>query len=148
MAAGSGWTAAADLTIARTTVAQASGYSATGANWVGLFTNQGTAASKTPSAEWTSASDGTYARQAMGASGAGWTMGAYVSATGVAFNNLNQIQFPGVTLNAQNLFCVGFFDALTSGNCQLFADLAASVPVGLTIQVQFNATTDIIFTIY
>jgi len=148
MAAGSGLTAAADLTVARTLVAQASGYSATGANWVALYTTQFTAAAKAGATEWTSASDTSYARQAMGASGAGWTMGAYVSATGVAFNNNAQVQFPAVSGNAQTLFSVGFCDALTSGNIQLFSDLANSNAVALNVNVQFNANTDIVFTIY
>lgn len=150
MAAGSGLTAAADLTVARTLVAQASGYSATGANWVALFTTQFTAAAKAGATEWSSASDTTYARQAMGASGAGWTMGSYVSATGVAFNNTNQIQFPAVATTAQNLYSTGFCDALTAGNIQLFSDLpgVSATPVAIGIQVQYNATTDIIFTVY
>jgi hypothetical protein len=148
MAAGSGLTAAADLTVTKTLIAASGGYGTTGANWVAIYTTQFTAAAKSGATEWTSASDTTYARQAMGASGAGWTVGSYVSATGVAFNNTNQIQFAAVATNAQTLFSVGFCDALTAGNIDLFSDLASSSSVAIGIQVQFNATTDIIFTTY
>lgn len=148
MAAGSGLTAAADLTIAKTIVAQSGGYGSTGANWVALYTTQFTAAAKAGATEWLASSDTSYARQAMGASGAGWTMGSYVSATGVAFNNNAQVQFPAVSGNAQTLFSVGFCDALTAGNIDLFSDLATSVAVALGVNVQFNANTDIVFTIY
>jgi hypothetical protein len=155
MAAGSGLTATADNLAAITFVAKTGGFStgspatSTGANWVSLYTNQGTAASKAPSSEWTSASDTSYARQAMGAAGAGWTIGAYVSATGVAFNNNAQVQFPAVSGNAQTLNCVGFCDAITAGNIILFSDTStANIGVALGVNVQFNATTDIVFTVY
>jgi hypothetical protein len=149
MAAGSGLTAAADLTITKTIIAASGGYGTTGANWVALYTTNFTAAAKAGAVEWTSASDTTYVRQAMGASGAGWTVGSYVSSTGVAFNNTNQIQFPGVSGNGQTLGSTGFCDALTAGNVNLFSDVNGTLPtVAIGIQVQFNATTDIIFTTF
>jgi hypothetical protein len=89
----------------------------------------------------------------MGASGAGWTVNAYVSATGCVFWNNTTFNFPAVTSNAQVLQCVGFCDALTSGNIQLFSDLPTPGDnVAIGIQVQFNttgsATSDIAFTVY
>jgi hypothetical protein len=151
-APGSGLTAAADATISNTLLAKSGGYSGTGANWCALYTTQFTAAAKAGATEWTSGSDGSYARQAMGASGAGWTVNAYVSATGCVFWNNTTFNFPAVTSNAQTLFSVAFCDALTSGNIQIFSDLAASDAVAIGIQVQFNTTgsqtSDIAFTVY
>lgn len=151
MPAGSGLTAAADLSVANTLLAKASGgYSTTGANWVALYTTQFQSTAKAGGVEWSAASDTSYVRQAMGAAGAGWTVNAYVTSTGVMFQNTNQVLFPAVATTAQNLYSVGFCDALTAGNIQLFSDLpgAAATPVALGIQVQFNALTDIQFTVY
>jgi|SRR5271165_590546 len=164
MAAGSGLTAAADTIATKTVTGQAGGFStgtpasSTGANWVSLYTTQFSAAAKAGATEWLVASDGAYARQPMGATGAGWTINAYVSATGVQFFNnnslANPLAFPAVTLNAQNLYSVGFCDAITAGNIILFSDLpgGAATPVSIGIQVQFNTTgsitSDIVFTTY
>jgi hypothetical protein len=149
MAAGSGLTAYGDTAIVKTLVALATNKfqdSGGGANWIALYSLQGTVATKTPTSEWTSGSDTAYARVAVGAAGIGWTIVAWAS-TGTVFNNTSQLAFAAVTGAAQTLFSVGFCDAVTAGNIAWFADLGSTQAVALGIIVQFNAATDIIFTL-
>lgn len=144
--AGSGITAAADLALTRTVVGVTSGaYVTPTNNWVALYSTQFTAQAKAGATEWTTASDtAPYARVAMGAAGAGWTIAAYVSGTGVVFSNTNQITFTAVAGNAQTLYAVGWCDSVgpTGGNVDFFVDLAnnAQLSVPITVQVVLKAT--------
>ena len=149
MAAGNGLTAYGDTAIVKTLIALATNKfqdSGGGANWIALYATQFTVAAKAGATEWTSGSDTSYARVAVGAAGVGWTIVAW-AATGTVFNNTSQLAFAAVSGTAQTLFSVGFCDALTAGNIAWFADLASSQAVALGIIVQFNAATDIIFTL-
>lgn len=150
MAAGSGLTAAADLSITNTLVALASGtYGTTGGNWWACYTTQFTAATKTGATEWLAASDtAPYARQAMGAAGVGWTIAAYASSTGVVWKNTNTLTQPAVAGTGQTLFACGWCDALTSGNIDYFIDLAASQAVNIGTAVILTASTGAVFTTY
>lgn len=149
MAAGSGLTAAADASLTRTIVGvTASAYVTPTNNYVALYTTQFTAASKAGATEWTSASDTAYVRQAMGATGAGWTIAAYSSGVGVVWTNTNTITQPAVAGTSQTLFAVGFCDAASAGNIDFFADLSASQAVAIGVQVVFTASTGITFTTY
>ena len=151
MAAGQGLTAVADLAIVNTIIAKSGQYGSstggntTGSNWIGLSSTQLTTTKAIANAtEWTAASDtAPYARVAMGASGAGWTLTAFVANTGVQINNTNQLQFLGVAGTAQTLNSVLFCDALTAGNIDWFYDLSSPQAVAIGIVVQFNALTDI-----
>lgn len=140
MAAGAGWTAAADASITRTVVGVSSGsYTSPTTNglYVGCFSTQFTSSTKAGATEWTTGSDGSYARQQVGAAGANWTIAAYANGAGVVFSNTNTITFPAVTLNNQTLFSVGLVDTVgpTGGNINIFADLSTSVPVNTTQSV-------------
>src|SRR6266403_3634614 len=146
MAAGNGVTSVKDTEVAKQIIALASGKysdnSAAGANWIGLSSTHVTTTKVAGNfTEWTSGSDGSYARIAMGAAGVGWTIAAFVTGTGVVLSNTSQLAFAAVTSNAQTLFSVGFFDALTVGNLDWFADLSSSQAVAIGIIVQFNAST-------
>jgi hypothetical protein len=148
---GNGLTAVADSAITKTVLGVTSGaYTTPTNNYVALYNTQFTSSSKAGGTEWTSSSDGSYARQAMGATGTGWTIAAYANGTGVIWKNSNPINFPAVTLNAQTLYAIGFCDALTAGNINFFVDLAnngqLSVPIG--ISVVFPALTGAVFTTY
>jgi hypothetical protein len=152
MAAGNGLTSVKDTEITKQLIATAAGKfsdnSAAGANWIGLSSTQVTTTKVAANfTEWTSGSDGSYARIAMGAAGAGWSLAAFVTGTGVVMSNTSQLAFAAVTSNAQTLFSVGFFDALTSGILDWFADLGSSQAVAIGIIVQFNASTDINLTV-
>lgn len=151
MAAGNGFSAYADTAMIKTFIALAAGKfqdAGGGSNWVGLATGNCTVATKAiaTGVEWLVSSDTTYARQAMGAAGIGWTVVAWAS-TGTVMNNTNAIAFPGVATNAQTLGSVCFFDAITVGNMTWFMDIASPGGVGLTIVVNFIAAVDIIFTL-
>lgn len=149
MAAGSGLTAAADTSITKTIVGVTSGaYSSPSNNYVALYTTQFTASTKSGATEWSAASDTAYARQAMGATGTGWTIAAYSNGVGVVFTNTNTITQPAVAGTGQTLFAVGFCDALTSGNIDFFADLSSSQSVAVGVSVVFTASTGISFTTY
>ena len=149
MAAGSGLTAAADASLTRTIAGVTSGaYSTPANNWVACYTTQFTAAAKAGATEWLAASDTAYARQAMGATGTGWTIAAYSSGVGVVWNNTNTITQPAVTGTAQTLSAIGFCDALTVGNINFFSDLASSASVGLGVQVILSAGTGVVYTTY
>jgi hypothetical protein len=147
---GSGLTAATDSSITKYVVGVTSGaYSTPANNYVALYSNQFTSSTKAGATEWSSASDTTYARQAMGATGSGWTIAAYVNGTGVVWSNTNAINFPAVASNAQTLYSIGFCDALTVGNINFFCDLANSgqltVPIGFNVFIL--AGTGAVFTI-
>jgi len=154
MAAGSGFTAAADASISRTIVGVTSGaYSTPSTNgmYAGCFNTQFTAAAKAGATEWTTASDGSYARQQMGVSTAfGWSIAAYVNSTGVVWNNSNTITFPAVTLNNQSLAALGWIDVVTlgSGNINFFYDLSAALSVNIGSNVILNPSTGAVFTTY
>lgn len=150
MAAGSGLTAAVDLTLTKTIVGATGGYTApsAGAMWVALFTNNFTAAAKSPTTgvEWLTSSDTNYARQSMGTGGtgtSGWTINAYASGTGVLFTNFAATTQPAVAGTAQQLGAVGFADTVgpTGGNIDLFADLATPQAVAVGVQVIIAAYT-------
>ena len=151
MAAGSGLTATADASLTRTIVGVTSGaYSTPANNYVALYTNNMTASTKSPTTgvEWLASSDTNYARQAMGATGTGWTIAAYANGTGVVWNNSNTITQPAVAGTLQTLGSVGFCDALTAGNVDFFADLSTPVSVAVGVQVILSATTGAVFTTY
>jgi hypothetical protein len=147
--AANGLTAYGDTAIVKTLIALATNKfqdSGGGANWIALYSTAFTVATKAGATEWTVGSDTAYARVAVGAAGIGWTIVAWAS-TGTVFNNTSQLAFAAVTGTAQTLFSVGFCDAITTGNVAWFADLASLQAVALGIIVQFNAATDIIFTL-
>jgi hypothetical protein len=157
MAAGSGLTATADLTITNTLIALAtSTYSSfggvAGGNWWACYTNNFTAAAKLASTavEWTTASDTNYARQAMGAAGVGWTVTAYASGTGVVWKNTNTLTQPAVAGTSQTLGACGWCDTIgpTGGNSVFFIDLASTDGVGIGTNVVLTALTGAIFTTY
>lgn len=144
MAAGAGLTAAADATLANTIVGKGGGYSSpTTNNWVGCFSTQFTASTKAGATEWTTGSDTAYARVPMGAAGAGWTIGAYVSASGVTFTNTNTLTGPTVAGANQTLFSIGVLDTVgpTGGNVDFFADLSTSLSVNIGATVILPATS-------
>ena len=147
--AANGLTAYGDTAIVKTLIALATNKfqdSGGGANWIALYSTVFGAATKAGATEWTSGSDTTYARIAVGAAGVGWTITAWAS-TGTVFQNTSQLAFAAVATTAQSLFSVGFCDALTAGNVAWFADLAAMQAVAIGIIVQFNSLTDIVFTL-
>lgn len=154
MAAGSGYTAVADASITRTLVGVVSGaYTTPSTNgmYCALYTTQFTAATKAGATEWTTGSDTAYARQQMGTSPAfGWTIGAYVSGTGVQWNNTGAVTQPAVAGANQTLFSVGWVDIVTlgSGNINFFVDLTTSLSVLIGIQVVLAASNGAIFTTY
>ena len=158
MAAGSGLTAAADLTITNTLIALATNKyqdagndAGTGANWWSIYTTQFTLALKAGATEWTTALDTTpYARQAMGAAGIGWTVAAYASSTGVVWKNTNTLTQPAVAGNNQTLFAVGFCNTIgpTGGVVDLFIDLGVSQAVNIGTAVILTAATGAVFTTF
>jgi hypothetical protein len=158
MAAGSGFTAAADASLVNTITGITTGaYPIPSGLWCALYTNNFTAAAKSPTTgvEWLTSSDTAYARQSMGASPtASWTITAYASSTGVVFKNTNTITQPGVAGTAQTLGALGFCDTVgpTGGNVDFFIDLATAQPVGLTVQVILAAASPgpagVTFTLY
>ena len=154
MAAGSGFSAAADASITRTLVGVTSGaYTTPSTNgmYAACYSTQFTAAAKAGATEWTTASDGSYARQQMGVSTAfGWSIAAYVNSTGVVWSNSNTITFPAVTLNSQTLFALGWVDVVTlgSGNINFFYDLTASLSVNIASSVVLSGSTGAVFTTY
>jgi hypothetical protein len=152
MAAGSGLTAGADTSITNTIIGAGSGYTTPTNNWWALFTNQFTAAAKLASTgvEWLVASDSAYARQPMGASGAGWTVAAYASSVGVVWKNTNTLTQPAVTGANQSLFACGWMDTVgpTGGNCDFFIDLGVAQAVNIGTAVILTASTGAVFTTY
>jgi hypothetical protein len=157
MAAGSGYTATADVSIVNTTIGAGSGYSSPTTNlYVICCTNNFTAATKALSTavEWLVSSDTNYTRQAMGASGGGWTVAAYVNSTGVVFKNTNTITQPAVAGANQTLGAIGFNDAAgpTGGNTNFFIDLATPQAVNIGVQVILAAASPgpagVSFTLY
>ena len=151
MAAGSGLTAPSDLTLTKTIIGAGSAYTTPTNNWWALFTGQFTASTKALPTEWLTASDtAPYARQAMGASGAGWTVAAYSNGVGVVWNNTNTLTQPAVAGSGQTLFACGWMDAVgpTGGNCNFFIDLAASQAVNVGTSVILTAATGAVFTTY
>lgn len=157
MAAGSGLTAGSDLFITNTLIALATNKyqdagndAGTGSNWWGCCTNQFTAAAKTlaTAVEWLVASDTAYARQPMGAAGVGWTVAAYASSTGVVWKNTSTLTQPAVLGANQSLFSCGWFNALTSGVCDLFIDLGSAQAVNIGTAVILTASTGSVFTTY
>jgi hypothetical protein len=149
MAAGSGLTAAADSSLTLTIQGvTASAYTTPTNNYWACYTTQFTASTKSGATEWLVANDGAYARQAMGATGAGWTTAAYANGVGVVWKNTNQLTQPAVTLNNQTLFACGWCDALTSGNIDFFIDLGASQAVNIGTAVILTALTGAVFTTY
>jgi hypothetical protein len=154
MAAGSGLTAAVDLTLTRTIVGATSPYTSPsgGAMWCSLYSTQFTAATKAGATEWTTGSDTNYARQALGTGGtntSGWTINAYASGTGVVITNFATLTQPAPS-SSQTLNAVGFCDTVgpTGGNIDLFADLPSPQTVNTGVQVIIAATTGAVFTIY
>jgi len=153
-AAGNGLTAQTDGSITNTLIGKAGGYTSPTNNWVGCFTGNFTAAAKSAATavEWLVANDGAYARQAMGASGAGWTVNAYLSGTGVVWTNTNTITQPAVTLNAQTLGAIGLMDSVgpTGGNANFFIDVASplSVAVGVNVILSGGGSPGLTFTTY
>jgi hypothetical protein len=156
MAAGSGLSAAADLTITNTIIALATNKyqdagndAGTGANWWALYTTQFTAATKAGATEWLAASDtAPYARQPMGAAGVGWTVTAYASGVGVVWKNTNTLTQPAVLGAGQTLFAIGFCNAVTAGVVDTFIDLGASQAVNIGTAVILTAATGAVFTTY
>ncbi len=151
MAASSGLTAAATGTLVNTIVGLGSGYTTPTNNWWALFTNQFSAATKAASTgvEWLVGSDTAYARQAMGATGAGWTIVAWATGVGTQFKNTNTLTQPAVTGTAQTLFACGWMDTVgpTGGNCDFFIDLTSSDGVGIGTNVVLTALTGAIFSV-
>lgn len=138
MAAGSGLTAASDTGITKFIVGvTTTPYTTPANNYVACYTTQFTAATKAGATEWTTASDTAYARQAMGAAGAGWTIAAYASGTGVVWSNTNTITQPAVAGTSQTLFAIGWCDTVgpTGGNIDFFADLGSSQTVNIGVSV-------------
>jgi hypothetical protein len=88
----------------------------------------------------------------MGASGAGWTVAAYVSSTGVVWKNANVITQPNVLGTGQTLGAILWNDGAgpTGGNFNFFADLATpvSVPVGIGVVLGNGSPQGITFTTY
>jgi len=154
MAAGSGFTAAADASITRTLVGVTSGaYTTPSTNgmYAACYNTQFTAAAKAGATEWATASDGSYARQQMGVSTAfGWSIAAYVNSTGVVWSNSNTITVPAVTLNNQSLAALGWVDVVTlgSGNINFFFDLSVALPVNIGSSVVLSGSTGAVFTTY
>jgi hypothetical protein len=155
MAAGSGLTAAADLTVTNTLIALATNKyqdagndAGTGGNWWACYTTQFTASTKSGATEWLVANDGAYARQPMGAAGVGWTVTAYANGTGVVWKNTNQLTQPAVTSNNQTLFACGWCNALTAGVVDYFIDLGVSQAVNIGTAVILTAATGAVFTTY
>lgn len=152
-AAGSGLTAAADLTISKTIIGASGGYSSPTNNWVACYNTQFTAAAKAGATEWTTASDTNYARQAMGASGAGWTVNAYSSGVGVLWTNINQITQPAPS-STQTLNALGWCDSVgpTGGNINFFCDTASPLTINTGVNVVIvayaGAGTGAAFTTY
>jgi len=123
--------------------------------WCSLYTNNFTAASKSPATgvEWLTSSDTAYARQSLGTSGtntSGWTINAYASGTGVVFTNFATLTQPAVAGTAQTSGAVGFTDTVgpTGGNVDLFVDLGTPQAVAVGVQVVLSATTGVSFTTY
>jgi len=155
MAAGSGFTAAVDLTITKTLVGAASGTftpPSGGAMWCSLYSTQFTAAAKAGATEWTTGSNTNYARQSLGTGGtatSGWTINAYSSGTGVVFTNFATLTQPAPS-SSQTLNAFGFCDSAgpTGGNIVIFADSASPQTVNTGVQVIIAATTGAVFTTY
>jgi len=152
-APGDGLTAATDLSLTYYIVGATTGsYTPPGNNYIACYSSQFTNGIKAGATEWSTLSNTTYARQAMGANGTGWTIGAYVNGTGVAWTNTNLIYFPKVASNAQTLYSVAGCDALIAGtgNVNFFCDLPnsgqLSVPIG--INVVLPASTGLAFLTY
>lgn len=151
MAAGSGLVSAADTSITNTIIGAGSGYTTPTNNWWALYTTQFTAAAKSGATEWTTALDtAPYARQPMGASGAGWTVAAYASGVGVVWKNTNTLTQPAVAGNNQTLFACGWCDTVgpTGGNVDFFIDLGVSQAVNIGTAVILTASTGAVFTTY
>lgn len=148
---GSGLTADADTKITNTVVGVTTGaYPVPSNNYAALYSTQFTAQAKAGATEFTTSGYSTYARQAMGASAAGWTIAAYASGTGVVWKNTNAIIFPAVPSSGtpQPFFSLGWCDALTAGNIDFFVDSASSVTIPLGISVYLSASTGAVFTTY
>lgn len=122
--------------------------------YVACYSTQFTNSTKAGATEWTTASDGAYARQQVGAAGANWTIAAYSNGSGVVFSNTNTISFPAVTLNNQTLNSIGLVDTVgpTGGNINIFADLSSPVTVNITQAVVLPAASPgpagLLFTTY
>ena len=82
--------------------------------------------------------------------GAGWTVTAYASGTGVVWNNTNTLTQPAVAGTAQTLYSCGWCDTVgpTGGNINFFIDLGSSDGVGIGTNVVLTALTGAIFTTY
>ena|SRR5271166_6032939 len=124
-----------------------------GASFMGLFTNNLTAATKDVSTgvEWSNASDTNYVRVTGGTGGTqstSWTVVAYASGVGTKMNNFAQITEPAVAGAGQNLGSIGMFSAITAGTCVVFSDFSSIQPVNIGIQVILLATTGLVFTVY
>lgn len=88
--------------------------------WVGLMT----AAADPEASSFTEVTGGSYARQAVARTGAGWD--AATTADPSATGNTNAINFPTATASWGTVTHFGIFDAVSAGNLLFWGDLTIS----------------------
>lgn len=145
---GNGVSAAADSTLVNTIIGKSGGYTSPANTYFACYNSEFSNSSKAGATEWTTTSNPAYARVPMGASGAGWTVAAYVNGTGVSWSNTNAVFQPPVQTNSQTLWSLGFCDALTAGNVDFFVDLNDAMTIAVGFCVLLPASTGVVLTLY
>lgn len=148
---GYGLTAATDASIVRTLLGVSSGsYSVPANNYFACYSTQFTNAAKAGATEWSNSVNTNYARVAMGAGGAGWSIAAYANGQGVIWSNLNNVISPTVIGANQAFYGLGFCDSGTigGGNVNFFIDLLTQLTIAIGQCVLLPAGTGASFTTY